>query len=82
MEIVKADKIYIPLKSISAKVLNHLKRIAAFKNPEFYSKQALRLSTYSVPRIISCFDITDEYLAMPRGCEDAILSFLNDNNVK
>lgn len=82
MEIFKADKIYIPLKSISAKVLNHLKRIAAFKNPEFYSKQALRLSTYSVPRIISCFDITDEYLAMPRGCEDAILSFLNDNNVK
>lgn len=82
MEIVKADKIYIPLKSISAKVLNHLKRIAAFKNPEFYSKQTLRLSTYSVPRIISCFDITDEYLAMPRGCEDAILSFLNDNNVK
>ncbi|MDY3890944.1 MAG: DEAD/DEAH box helicase family protein [Bacteroidaceae bacterium] len=82
MEIVKVDKIYIPLKSISEKVLNHLKRIAAFKNPEFYSKQALRLSTYSVPRIISCFDITDEYLAMPRGCEDAILSFLNDNNVK
>lgn len=82
MEIVKADKIYIPLKSISAKVLNHLKRIAAFKNPKFYSKLALRLSTYSVPRIISCFDITDEYLAMPRGCEDAILSFLNDNNVK
>ena len=82
LEIIKADKIYIPLKSISAKVLNHLKRIAAFKNPEFYSKQALRLSTYSVPRIISCFDITDEYLAMPRGCEDAILSFLNDNNVK
>ena len=82
LEIVKADKIYIPLKSVSAKVLNHLKRIAAFKNPVFYSKQALRLSTYSVPRIISCFDITDEYLAMPRGCEDAILSFLNDNNVK
>lgn len=82
LEIVKADKIYIPLKSVSAKVLNHLKRIAAFKNPEFYSKQALRLSTYSVPRIISCFDISDEYLAMPRGCEDAILSFLNDNNVK
>lgn len=82
LEIIKADKIYFPLKSVSAKVLNHLKRIAAFKNPEFYSKQALRLSTYSVPRIISCFDISDEYLAMPRGCEDAILSFLNDNNVK
>ena len=82
IEITKADKIYIPLKAVSAKVLNHLKRIASFKNPEFYSKQALRLSTYSTPRIISCFDITDDYLAIPRGCEDAILSFLNENGVK
>lgn len=81
VEIIKADKLYIPLKAVSAKVLNHLKRIAAFKNPEFYSKQALRLSTYVIPRIISCFDITNEYLAMPRGCEDATLSFLNDNAV-
>lgn len=82
IEIIKADKIYIPLKAVSAKVLNHLKRIASFKNPEFYSKQALRLSTCSTPRIISCFDITDDYLAMPRGCEDAIFSFLNENGVK
>lgn len=81
VEIIKADKLYIPLKAVSAKVLNHLKRIAAFKNPEFYSKQALRLSTYAIPRIISCFDITNEYLAMPRGCEDATRSFLNDNAV-
>lgn len=81
VKIIKADKLYIPLKAVSAKVLNHLKRIAAFKNPEFYSKQALRLSTYAIPRIISCFDITNEYLAMPRGCEDATRSFLNDNAV-
>ena len=82
IKITKADKIYIPLKAVSAKVLNHLKRVASFKNPEFYSKQALRLSTYSTPRIISCFDITEDYLAMPRGCEDAILSFLNENGIK
>ena len=81
VEIIQADKLYIPLKAVSVKVLNHLKRIAAFKNPEFYSKQALRLSTYAIPRIISCFDITNEYLAMPRGCEDATRSFLNDNAV-
>ncbi len=78
---VKADKIYIPLKSVSAKVLNHLKRIAAFKNPEFYSRQAMRLSTYSIPRVISCSDITEDYLAMPRGCEDAIETFLIEDNV-
>ena len=72
----KSDRIYIPLKSISDKVANHLKRIAAFKNPEFYSKQAMRISTYNIPRIICRADFTDEYLAMPRGCEDAIINML------
>ncbi len=53
-----------------------MKHIAAFKNPEFYSKQAMRISTYNIPRIICRADFTDEYLAMPRGCEDAIINML------
>ena len=72
----KSDRIYILLKSISDKVSNHLKHIAAFKNPEFYSKQAMRISIYNIPRIICRADFTDEYLAMPRGCEDAIINML------
>lgn len=72
----KSDRIYIPLKSISDKVSNHLKHIAAFKNPEFYSKQAMRISIYNIPRIICRADFTDEYLAIPRGCEDAIINML------
>ena len=80
--ITVADKIYIPLNSISAKVLNHIKRIAAFRNPEFYKKQAMRMSTYEIPRIISCFDITDDYLAMPRGCKEAIMKLLDSNGAK
>lgn len=81
VDITRSDKLYIPIKAVSAKVLNHLKRIAAFKNPEFYRKQAMRLSTYSIPRIISCFEFTDNYLLMPRGCEDAIISFFKANYV-
>lgn len=77
-----ADKIYIPLNSLSAKVLNHIKRVAAFRNPEFYRKQALRMSTYDTPRIISCFDILDDYLAMPRGCKEAIIKLLEANKAK
>ena len=74
LTITKANMLYIPLRQLSSKVLNHLKRIASFRNPEFYSRQAMRFSTYSTPRIISCAEITDEYLALPRGCEDAVTS--------
>lgn len=81
IKICFADKIYIPLNSISGTVVNHLKRIAAFKNPEFYIKQAMRISTYNVPRIICRADLTDEFIAMPRGCKDAITTMLSSFGV-
>ena len=79
--IIRSNMLYIPLNQLSSKVLNHLKRIASFRNPEFYSKQALRLSTYQTPRIISCADIDNEYLALPRGCEDAVIALLREKDV-
>ena len=79
--IIRSNMLYIPLNQLSSKVLNHLKRIASFRNPEFYSKQALRLSTYQTPRIISCADIDDEYLALPRGCEDTVIALLREKDV-
>lgn len=79
--IIRSNMLYIPLNQLSSKVLNHLKRIASFRNPEFYSKQALRLSTYQTPRIISRADIDDEYLALPRGCEDAVIALLREKDV-
>jgi predicted DNA-binding transcriptional regulator YafY len=55
--------------------------LASFHNPEFYSKQALRFSTFATPRIISCAEVSDNFITVPRGCEDAVLSVLDDHNV-
>ena len=74
--------IYIPLFSLSAKAVNYFKRMAAFHNPEFYAKQGMRLSTYDVPRIISCSELHDNYIAVPRGCEEDVIEILKANNVK
>ena len=74
--------LYIPLVGLSAKAINHFKRIAAFYNPEFYAKQGMRLSTYDIPRIISCSELTDDYLAIPRGFEDDVIDILKHYNVE
>lgn len=79
--IVKANMLYIPTKQLPSKVLNHLKRIASFKNPEFGAHLGMHLSTYNIPRIISCADVTDDWLALPRGCEDALSEFFEENTV-
>ncbi len=69
IEIVKANMLYVPKTGFSQRGLNRLKRLAAFKNPEFYKAQAMRLSTYGKSRIIACADETPDYLMLPRGCE-------------
>lgn len=79
--IVRSSGIYIPITNLSAKAINHLKRLAAFKNPEFYAKLGMRLPVYNLPRIISCSEITDDYLILPRGCEESAIDFLRGNNV-
>lgn len=79
--LIRSNMLYIPLQGFSAKVINHLKRIASFKNPEFYVRQGMRLSTYNIPRIISCADMGDDYIALPRGCEDAVVALLEGNQV-
>ena len=80
--LTRANMLYVPLASLSAKCVNVFKRIAAFRNPEFYEKQGMRLSTYNIPRIISCSEMTDDYLALPRGCEDAVCGILTQHGVK
>ena len=40
-----------------------------------------RLPVYNLPRIISCSEITDDYLIVPRGCEESAIDFLRENNV-
>jgi hypothetical protein len=72
LEIVKANMLFIPKTGFSQRALNHIKRLAAFKNPEFYKAQALRMPTFNKPRIISCADETTDYLCLPRGCEGDI----------
>ncbi|SDF67225.1 DEAD/DEAH box helicase family protein [Sporomusa acidovorans] len=67
VEIVQANMLFVPKAGFSEKALNHLKRLAAFKNPEFYKMQAMRMPTGQIPRIISCSEETTEYLCLPRG---------------
>lgn len=81
VEIVKADMLYIFKDGFSQRALNVLKRMAAFKNPEFYKAQAMRMPTYNKPRIISCSDELDAHLCLPRGCEAEILNLLNEFHI-
>lgn len=74
MKLVRANGIYLPKKGCSERALNRVKCLAAFKNPEFYKAQAMRLPTYDKPRIICNAWEARDYLCIPRGLENDLLT--------
>ncbi len=81
LNVVRANMLYIPTAELSANAKNQIKRLAAFKNPDFYRAQAMRLPIYDKPRIICTANITEDYIAIPRGCEDALCNLLDEADV-
>ncbi len=72
IEAVLADQIYISRKGLPAVLVNRLVRLAAFQNPAFYSAQALRLTTFGIPRVVACAELFSHHVALPRGCRQAV----------
>lgn len=82
VNIVKANMLYVPINGLSPAAKNWIKRLAAFKNPDFYRAQKMRLPVYNKPRIICAADISEEYIAIPRGCEESLRNLFETHSVK
>jgi superfamily II DNA or RNA helicase len=74
VRVVVGNLVYIEKKDLPSAMLDRLIRIAAFQNPEFYRAQAMRLSTYGKPRVISCSEDFPGHIGLPRGCVDEVLA--------
>ncbi len=78
LKITSADQLYFSKQDLPPCLHNALARLAAFQNPAFYKAQAMRISTYEIPRIIACAEDLPDHLALPRGCLDDVLELFND----
>lgn len=71
--VVQAQRLFVEKKGLSSQLLNRIKRLAVFSNPEYHRKQRLRFSTALTPRFICCAEDSMEYLAIPRGCQSVLV---------
>ncbi len=70
IDAVLGDQIYVPRAGLLPGLVNRLIRLAAFQNPAFYSAQAMRRSTFGIPRIVACAELLSHHVALPRGCRE------------
>lgn len=78
VRIVQGQRLFVVREGLPGPFLNELPRLAAFQNPEFYKKQALRLSTHATPRVITCAEESERHLGLPRGCQDDLIRLVQE----
>jgi superfamily II DNA or RNA helicase len=81
VEVVLGNQVYIDRTKLPPVLVTRIARLAAFQNAEFYAAQAMRLSTFGKPRIISCAELFAKHVGLPRGCLDDLLSLLGDAGI-
>ncbi|MCQ6562248.1 TOTE conflict system archaeo-eukaryotic primase domain-containing protein [Paenibacillus mendelii] len=82
IQILQSDRLYIPKSGLPSSTVHALIKLASFSNPDFYKAQAMRLSTYGKPRVISCAEDLENHIALPRGCLHDLISIFEQNQVK
>ena len=82
LTVTLANQLYIEKMALPQSLSNRLIRLAAFQNPEFYKAQAMRFPVWDKPRIIGCAENFPKYLALPRGCLDAVQSLFQENGIQ
>ena len=78
---VLAQRLFVEKAGLPSPLLNQIKRLAAFQNPEFYKKQSMRLSTALTPRVIACAEDLPQHVALPRGCRPDLEELLRGHGV-
>lgn len=81
LTVTLANLVYFEKAQLPQALANRLIRLAAFQNPEFYKKQAMRFSVWDEPRVIGCAENYPNHIALPRGCLDAARDLLRDNRI-
>jgi superfamily II DNA or RNA helicase len=81
LKVTLANLIYFEKAQLPQALANRLIRLAAFQNPEFYKKQAMRFSVWDEPRVIGCAENYPNHIALPRGCLDSVLELLRTNGI-
>ncbi|HUD01985.1 MAG TPA: DEAD/DEAH box helicase family protein, partial [Rhabdochlamydiaceae bacterium] len=76
------NMLFIRKQGLPHALLEKMKQIAAFPNPEYYKAQRLRLSTSGKPRMIECAEESADYIALPRGCMNEFLELMKTHEIE
>ncbi|WP_312476275.1 TOTE conflict system archaeo-eukaryotic primase domain-containing protein [Neobacillus sp.] len=82
IKVIIKNGLYIKKERIPSSIYSKMISLATFNNPEFYKAQSRRLSTYGLPKVISCFEEDSEHLILPRGSFEGLKKIFNEYSIE
>ncbi len=81
MIITEKNGLYIKKDGLPSTFIQKLFQLSTFSNPAFFKAQANRLSTNKIPRNILCYEESKNFIILPRGCRDELITLLNEYSI-
>ena len=82
LTIIQENGLIMEKRGISQRGILALRHLASYGNPEFFAKQAMRISTYGIPRMTVAYEEDAEMIRLPRGVEPALVELLESVGVQ
>ncbi len=79
--IILKDAIYINIKKLSKELIEQLKQLAIFENPQIQILQNLRKPLYNTPKFINNYEETTNELILPRGVMRGVIELFKKHNL-
>ncbi|MFT5633518.1 MAG: superfamily II DNA or RNA helicase [Rubritalea sp.] len=79
---IRSNKLFIEKEGLNPSLQNRIVRLAAFPNPQFYQAQAMKFSTFNIPRLVHRAESFPQHIALPRCCLGDLLTLCKAHNIE
>ncbi len=76
-----SNLIEIDITNLSSVIIDELKQLATFDNPQIATLQKLRKPIYNIPKKIYSFELSNNILKLPRGLTRDVIILLNSYQI-
>ncbi|MGL5977568.1 MAG: TOTE conflict system archaeo-eukaryotic primase domain-containing protein, partial [Erysipelotrichaceae bacterium] len=81
LNIEEYNGLHISKSQLNARSIYALRRLCSYANPEFYAKQAMRLTTYQTPKVVEVYEEDEFAFILPRGVKTALEAMLQEAKI-
>lgn len=76
LRVIRSNVLTLSVLGFDRAIVQQVMNVAAFHNPEYFKRQALRLTTARTPRFIQLADHVEDNLVLPRGTLDEVMTMV------